>query len=151
MLQLIILVGVFAKIITLIVYKTLALEKDFDTYYVDTKDQHFKATAAISHVRFATNTLPQMKNIQPLPGLVNNGENNNIGQIERLLTEDPGLRDLLDMSPDLTSLSDSHVQSMFVDYAFLKRFSDSEPSIDSVWGIASAVNPPYVSERQTKA
>ncbi len=140
----------FFTFLTIIVYKTLALEKDFDTYYVDTKDPHFEASAAISHVRFATNTLPQMKNIQPLPGLVNNGENNNIGQIERLLTEDPGLRNLLGVSPDLTSLSDSHVQSMFVDYAFLERFGADAPSIESVWGVASAVNPPYVPKGKPK-
>jgi ferredoxin len=130
--------------ITLLVYKTLARECDFNQYFVDTRDESFQASAAISHVRFATNTLPQMKNIQPLPGLVNNGENNNIGQIERLLTEDPGLRNIVKTECDMTSLSDSHVQSMFVDYAFLEHFKESEPTIDAVMNVALTVNPSYV-------
>lgn len=103
-----------------LIYKSLIKETFFSKYFLDLNSAEFKCDASIVHVRFATNTLPQIKNIQPLSRLANNGENNNIRLIERVLEADPEIEELLGIKPNASNLSDSHVLSLFLDYFLIK-------------------------------
>lgn len=131
-----------------VIYKGLFREKYFKDYFIDMQDYYFEASLAISHVRFATNTLPQFKNIQPLARLANNGENNNLALIERFISEDPFLKETLHLSPDLWTMSDSHILSLFLDYYFLKLYD--KKSDDRAFKILrSVMHPYYPSELQS--
>ena len=103
-----------------LIYKSLIKETFFSKYFLDLNSTEFQCDASIVHVRFATNTLPQIKNIQPLSRLANNGENNNIRLVERVLEADPEIEELLGVKPDVSNLSDSHVLSLFLDYFLIK-------------------------------
>ena len=124
-----------------LIYKGLFREIYFKDFYLDMQDQDFEASLAISHVRFATNTLPQFKNIQPLARLSNNGENNNLALIERFITEDPFFEEILGLKPDLWTMSDSHILSLFLDYYFLRLYEQG--SSKKAFKILRAVMHPY--------
>ena len=132
---------IFSSSSQYMIYKGLFKEKYFKEYFQDMQDPDFEASLGISHVRFATNTLPQFKNIQPLARLANNGENNNLALIERFISEDPFLKDDLGINPDLWTMSDSHILSLFIDYYFLKLYEKG--SDKTAFKILRAVMHPY--------
>ncbi len=118
-----------------VIYKSLVKEDKFAQYYTDFSDPDFQASAGVPHARFATNTLPTVKNIQPLPKFANNGENNALQLIVRLLTHDPAFKKLLGVeSVNLSGFSDSHIMSIYMDMLHLLGFSAEEI-------VASTINP----------
>jgi len=132
---------IFSSSSQYLIYKGLFKEKFFKDFYLDMQDPDFEASLAISHVRFATNTLPQFKNIQPLARLSNNGENNNLALIERFITEDPFFEEIIGVKPDLWTMSDSHILSLFLDYYFLRLYEQG--SSKKAFKILRAVMHPY--------
>ncbi|NCX94758.1 MAG: hypothetical protein EBX40_08785, partial [Gammaproteobacteria bacterium] len=111
-----------------VIYKGFAREDRFGDYFEDFKNPQFMASAAVTHARFATNTLPVFKNIQPLPRLANNGENNALPLIKNLLAKSPEFRNLIGLQGevDLTGWSDSAIMSMYMDYLVLLGYPIQE-------------------------
>jgi glutamate synthase domain-containing protein 2/glutamate synthase domain-containing protein 1/glutamate synthase domain-containing protein 3/ferredoxin len=103
-----------------VVYKALCNEGKLAQYYPDLSDTSLVATAAVPHSRFATNTLPQFKNVQPLPRFANNGENNALVLVRRALQEDPVFAELLDLpSLNVHGSSDSAIMGFYMDCLYL--------------------------------
>ncbi len=110
-----------------VIYKSLVLESRFRKYFDDFLNPLFKASAAVSHARFSTNTKPVGKNIQPTPNVANNGENNNIVQLMRQIMYNPLFAKLLGIERiDISGLSDSHIMSIGMDFFRLLGFSAEE-------------------------
>ena len=59
-------------------YKGLVMPTYIKTFFPDLSDADFKATFALFHQRFSTNTLPKWKLAQPFRTLAHNGEINSI-------------------------------------------------------------------------
>ena len=59
-------------------YKGLVMPTYIKTFFPDLSDSEFKATFALFHQRFSTNTLPKWKLAQPFRTLAHNGEINSI-------------------------------------------------------------------------
>ena len=59
-------------------YKGLVMPTYIKTFFPDLSDTDFKATFALFHQRFSTNTLPKWKLAQPFRTLAHNGEINSI-------------------------------------------------------------------------
>ncbi|NCB54388.1 MAG: glutamate synthase large subunit, partial [Epsilonproteobacteria bacterium] len=59
-------------------YKGLVMPTYIKTFFPDLSDVDFKATFALFHQRFSTNTLPKWKLAQPFRTLAHNGEINSI-------------------------------------------------------------------------
>ena len=108
------------------IYKAMTKEEKFGEYFLDLHHPSFKATIAICHSRFATNTLPKYLNIQLFRNLGNNGENNALQQVVHMLTHHPRLKELLQLDAPicLAGFSDSHIMSIFID---LLRLEDYTP------------------------
>lgn len=110
-----------------VIYKALVLENRFKSYFKDFSHPAFKASAAVSHARFSTNTKPVGKNVQPTPNVANNGENDNIVQLMRQIMYNPSFAKLLGIERiDISGLSDSHVMSIAMDFFRLLGFSAEE-------------------------
>lgn len=110
-----------------VIYKSLVREDKFPAYFKDFADSEFKASAAGSHARFATNSRPKGENIQPTPNNLNNGECNNILQLMRQIMYNPLFAKLLNRERiDISGLSDSHVMSIGMDFFRLLGFSAEE-------------------------
>ena len=106
-----------------VIYKSLIKEDKIAEYFIDFSDPTFQASAGVVHARFATNTLPAVKNIQPLSKFANNGENNALQKIVRLLSLDPFFKKILDVPHiHLQGLSDSHIMSIYMDLLHLLDF-----------------------------
>ena len=61
-----------------VVYKGLFTAKHIADFYPDLRDDTFKASFAMFHQRFSTNTFPSWQNAQPFRTLAHNGEINTI-------------------------------------------------------------------------
>lgn len=110
-----------------VIYKSMIKEDRFANYFIDFTLDSFKTSAGVPHSRFATNTLPVMKNIQPLPELANNGENNASNLIPRFFSSYPEIRQWLQLEQiDLSGFSDSHLMSLYITVLRLTGYSIEE-------------------------
>lgn len=125
-------------------YTSLVQGENYRDFFIDLEDPKFTSTAAIAHERFATNTQARTENIQPMPRISNNGENNNIRLIERLLTEDPTLSKILGTKPNLNRMSDSAVLSYYLDYYILKYLNKEEIKEVDIRNMVMSNIQPYI-------